>query len=307
MRSPSRPVVVLFEVALAIGVGYFVWRALKSGWSDLQSQPLALELRPSAIAVSAGIVLVTYALLVESWRRVLSSWGHSLSWASAARIWTLSNLGRYVPGKIWSVAGLAYLGKRAGVGGFASASAAVLLQIMSLGTGAAAAAAGAPGAASAPLTIAAIVLAATTIAVTTSSRLRNRLGSLVPALAPLREAGPGAGPLLVAATATAIAWLTYGVALFWLARGVLPEPQLGLRLAVGAFAASYLAGLVAVFAPGGVVVREGILFGLLQPSLGAPAALTLALASRLLLTAAELIAAGGAWMVSAAAGKESTS
>jgi uncharacterized membrane protein YbhN (UPF0104 family) len=52
-----------------------------------------------------------------------------------------------------------------------------------------------------------------------------------------------------------------------------------------------VAGLVALFAPGGLVVREGLLILLLQPSIGLGAATALAVASRLLLTVTELGAA----------------
>ena len=35
--------------------------------------------------------------------------------ASAARIWTVSNLGKYLPGKVWAIAGMALMARQAGV------------------------------------------------------------------------------------------------------------------------------------------------------------------------------------------------
>jgi hypothetical protein len=65
-------------------------------------------------------------------------------------------------------------------------------------------------------------------------------------------------------------------------------------------------GLLAIFAPGGLVVREGVLFGLLAPLVGAGAALILVPASRLLLTATEVVAAGAALGISSSVSNEPT-
>ncbi len=99
---------------------------------------------------------------------------------------------------------------------------------------------------------------------------------------------PGPGTMALAIAANTTAWVGYGVALWCLARGVLAAVALPLGAAVGAFTASYLAGLLALFAPGGLVVREALFIVLLQPVLGLPRATALALASRLLLTVTEV-------------------
>jgi uncharacterized membrane protein YbhN (UPF0104 family) len=102
---------------------------------------------------------------------------------------------------------------------------------------------------------------------------------------------PAASAVLLGIVTGILAWLGYGVALVCLARGILPEARLDLATATGAFTASYLAGLLALIAPGGIGVREGVMILLLQAPLGVGAATVLALASRLLLTVAELGAA----------------
>jgi len=89
--------------------------------------------------------------------------------------------------------------------------------------------------------------------------------------------------LLESALINVLAWLGYGVAFWALARGILPTSDLSLRVAIGTYAVSYIAGYMAVFTPGGLGVREAVLFGLLAPSLGAEAALALSLGSRLVI------------------------
>jgi hypothetical protein len=91
--------------------------------------------------------------------------------------------------------------------------------------------------------------------------------------------------------ANVVAWLGYGASLWLLARAVLPTGDLSIAPAIAGFAASYVAGLLAVFVPGGLLVREGLLVLMLQGSVGLGAATALAVASRVLLTITELGAA----------------
>lgn len=58
-----------------------------------------------------------------------------------------------------------------------------------------------------------------------------------------------------------------------------------------AFAAAYVVGYLAVFAPAGAGIREGFLVLLLQPSMSAEAALVVALAARVWTTTVELVPA----------------
>jgi hypothetical protein len=88
-------------------------------------------------------------------------------------------------------------------------------------------------------------------------------------------------------------WIGYGVAFWALARGTLGPATLGIGSATGVFTAGYLIGLLALFAPGGVGVREAVLVALLTPALGSGGAIVLSVASRMLLTVTEGIAALG--------------
>jgi glycosyltransferase 2 family protein len=236
-----------------------------------------------------------YALLIAAWRRMLTAWGRGLDIWSAARIWTVSSLGKYLPGKVWAVAGMAVMAQRAGIGAGPATGSAVILQVLAIGTGAAVAGltgwgtlrAAYPGAA----TGLAVLLAASVagIGLLLWPGLLNRL---------LRIAAPDAGPVTPPAgavafgiVANAVAWMGYGVALWLLARGLLPDVELGLLPATAVFTASYLAGFLALFAPGGIGVREGVFILMLQGPIGIGAATALAIASRLLLTVTELGAA----------------
>src|SRR5947199_10307622 len=81
---------------------------------------------------------------IESWRRILAGWSQRLPFGPAARTWSVANLGRYVPGKVWSVAGLVVLAQQAGVAPGPAAASAFVIQAVSLGSGVAVVAAVSP-------------------------------------------------------------------------------------------------------------------------------------------------------------------
>ncbi|MFQ6047568.1 MAG: lysylphosphatidylglycerol synthase domain-containing protein [Gemmatimonadales bacterium] len=279
----------LGQAALALLVAAFVWRALSGRWAEFRSLQLAVEPQAWPIILSALTVWTTYALLIEAWRRLLLAWRQRLGYRPAVRVWCLSNLGRYVPGKIWSVAGLAVLAERSGVKGWMAVAAAVVMQALIVGTGAAIVAATVPGAASALTLAIGIALAAATIAVLAFEPLGYAFVRLV---------RPGSeyhalpvGTAVVAAVVTLGSWISYGVAFWLLGRALVPAAGLTLIAAVGIFAGGYLVGLLALFAPGGVGVREAVLVALLAPQVGASPAVVLTVASRLLLTVTEVGAA----------------
>jgi uncharacterized membrane protein YbhN (UPF0104 family) len=194
---------------------------------------------------------------------------------------------------VWSVAGLVVLAQRAGVAPGPAAASAFVIQAVSLGSGVAVVAGVTPHSAS-PLRLALAGLAAVaTILVLVWRPTALWLGRVVTSIAPLEPLAPSA--VLAAIILTVLSWGTYGAALWMLARGLLhdaPAPlPLPLTTAIGAFTLGYILGLLALFAPGGVGVRELVLVGLLAPFLGSGGAVAVSVASRVLLTLTEVAAA----------------
>ncbi|HEY7634938.1 MAG TPA: lysylphosphatidylglycerol synthase domain-containing protein [Gemmatimonadales bacterium] len=282
--------------AMALLIIGFAARALVRNWDALRSQPLAWRIDPAWIGLSAVTVWLMYALLILAWRTMLVSWGQALEVWSAARIWTVSSLGKYLPGKVWAIAGMALMAQQAGVAPWAATGSAVILQVLAIGTGAAVA--GLTGAGTLELAHpgarAALALLVTASLIGIAMLLwPPMLTWLLRRAAPGSDArpAPAAGAIGLGIVANSVAWVGYGAALWLLARGVLPAAPLDLSAAIAVFTASYLAGFLALLAPGGLGVREGVFILMLQGPLGIGAATGLAVASRLLLTVTELGAA----------------
>ena len=282
-------------VAAAVLIGLAV-RSVVVNWQSLRAQPLEWRFSAGWITASVVVVFACYAVLIEAWRRVVLSMGERLAFLTAARIWFLASLGKYIPGKVWAVAGAAVLAQRAGVDPAAAIAGVMVLQALALASGAAVVAVTAREAFQAveqgvvPLAALVIVLSLTGVAMLASQPLLDRINRVLPSSLPRLRAVPP-GKLAVAFLANVIAWTGYGLAVLLLSRGLLSGVDLSLAQAVGVFTCSYLVGFLALFAPGGLGPREAVFLLMLADDIGLKPAAALALASRLLLTGTELLPA----------------
>jgi hypothetical protein len=289
----GRFVAAAVQVAVAGLVVYFIADFAAGNWSELarSGESLSLDLPP--LAAAAALVLGTYALLISAWRAVMLGWGERLGWSAAARIWCLSNLARYLPGRIWQIAGMAALSQRAGVSPWAAAGSAVVVQLLAIATGALVTVSFAPGF-DHPLLVgaagAATAAGAAALAFPAPTQLLARaLTRVTGRSVDLRPVRPW--PLLASALITCVAWAAYGLALVLCADGLVNAGSLNTGEAIGVFTGSYVAGLINVFTPGGLGTREVILVTFLAGPLGPAAASVVTVGSRLLMTATEVLAA----------------
>jgi hypothetical protein len=281
---------------VGIAIAAFVIRALVTGWASMNARPVVWAVRPVFIVASAALTWAMYALLIAAWRVMLLGWGERLGGLDAARIWTVSSLGKYLPGKVWAIAGMAVMAQRAGVAPWAATASAIILQALAVGS--AAVVIGATGVAVLeseypgvrPLLVALVVASIAGMALLMWPAFVGRLLRVARVSTP-PTVTPGAGAVLFGAVANVTAWAGYGVALWLLGAGLFDAPNLTLIRAVGAFTASYLAGLLFLPAPAGLGIREAVFVLMLEGAMGREPAVALAIASRLLLTVTELGAA----------------
>jgi hypothetical protein len=281
--------------AVAIAIIGFAASDLARSWSRLREQPVEWAVRPVLLVASALLVWAMYALLIQAWRAMLGGWGDRLPFLAGARIWTVSSLGKYIPGKLWAIAGMALMAQRVGVRRWTATASAVILQALAVGTGAAVV--GAAGSASlesrypwVPAALALmVILSVVGMALLLWPPFIARLLRLVRIEA--ERPSPGVPAVVGGAAANVLAWLGYGVAFWLLARGLFDAPAFTPALAITTFAASYVAGLLFLPAPAGIGVRESVVILMLGGAIGDSRALALAIASRVLLTITEFGAA----------------
>jgi hypothetical protein len=261
-------------------------------WKDVQSQPVVWHFRWEFIIASLLVTWVMYGILIWGWRLILHGWAQRIRAVDAARIWSVSSLGKYIPGKVWAIAGMAVMAEKQGVSGAAATGSAIIMQLLAIAAGTVMAIAllGSslletfPGG---TLTAIGIAAAALIGAISLASpAVTNRIGFLIGRPDAVRAVEPNA--LAGSIFANLIAWGGYGLSLQLLAAGTMPSVDLSWSTATGAFAASYIGGYLMLFAPAGLGVREGLLIFMLKGTIGIGPATALAAASRITLTVNEL-------------------
>jgi glycosyltransferase 2 family protein len=271
---------------------FFLIRDFAANWEKIRGTHLDWQIRPLYLLASALITWAMYAILIATWRQFLVDWGGRLSSWVAARIWAVSSLGKYIPGKVWAIAGMAIMAQRAGITPWAATSSAILLQGLAVGSGVIVVGLSDTSALEArypflgPVLLVLAALSALGVALLMSPKLSGRVVRRFTKTEVVNA--PKAATVIQGIVANLIAWIGYGCGFWLLAKGTLPGAQLPLGVAIGAFTASYLAGLIFLLAPGGLIVREGFMILMLQGSIGPAPAAALAIASRLMLTFTEI-------------------
>ena len=299
MAEGRRLRTLLAALFLTVALAFVVVLLLRQ-WTSLDEILAATRDFPWSVRpvwlVAAWLVAVGDLMLMGSvWAGLFRRTGGSARRWECVRIWVITNFGRYIPGKIWQLGGLTVYMKGRGESGAAALVSAVAFQIISLVTGAAVAAATvgvhwvAAGGSWLP---AAVTLAVTLIVGLHPAVIRwmaRRLGGLMgedAVVVDLRTKD-----VVLAAGGMLIAWVVYGVGLLLLLRGVGVAWEVKqLHVLTGVFAASYVVGYMALIAPGGLVVREGAMTGLLTELSEMPVGVAAAVAilARLWLVGAEL-------------------
>jgi len=266
------------QLLLLVGLAFVVLR-LRAIWHDGHADVARVDWLELAAAFALSVVALAASGLI--WLGILRRVGARphLRWVG---IFFQAQLGKYVPGSVWQYAGRT----------------------------ASAAAEGVPArvcAGSIGIELGSSALAAGTLALLLVGWL-GALGLVAAAIVLGAIVARPGGRMLETRSwigAGLEAWLFYlavwpllGLG-FWLcASAVTPTPSRDIPYFAASFAVAWLAGLVAVYAPGGIGVREAVLVALLAGRIGAAEALLAATASRGILTLADLaLGATGPWLL----------
>jgi hypothetical protein len=282
-------VVVTWLIVDRVGLGLAELRDLD--WSVWTPEPVLFVL-------ASGLLLAGYFMSAALWGSIVRELGGPrLRPREAVPIFMIANLGRYLPGKIWQIAGLAALAKGRGVPPATAAGAAVL------GQGVA-------------------VFAATAVGIGAMLggpepyRRLGAIGLVVVLVAAVLLAVPRVSQAMVHGwfrivrsdarpdvtdvhtfrwlALYAVNWALYAASFLVLVRSLgFAGPPVPIA---GAFAAAYVLGYAMVFAPAGLGPREGFLLVFLTPHIGAVASGVIAIVARVWTTLVEVVPAGIFWI-----------
>ena len=279
-QRPRRRARLIRAIVAGVAIVGLAW-VFRADW------PRAFDVRPNAAWLATSCALLIFALCgqVAAWRWNLAHLGARVGYRPLFHVYYITNLARYIPGKIWSLAGMVAGGVRLGVDpGVLSAS--VFLGLTSslvsgLCLGALAAWQGGLSGVFSPA-LAVVPLCA--LGAMWPPVFRRWSGWIMRRIRPGTVLAPLGPRLLLRSTLHyGLVWCLYAGGIGALAVSVGAQM---FWVYFAAFPLAYLAGYAALFAPGGWGVREGALVVLVG---GGPTALAVALLQRISLTVLEIV------------------
>jgi glycosyltransferase 2 family protein len=270
--------------------------------------PETLTIRPGWLALSGVLYLLGLGFWCVVWCRLLGICGQDAPWPAAVRAYYVGHLGKYVPGKAWTLLLRGVMIRGPGVRLTVAVVTAGYEVLITMAAGALLAAAifaflppDIPGLTWSPVFFGLMVLGL--VALPFLPRVLNWLVSILAVrfqkaesfTLPSLHMTTLLGGLLIAGAG----WLFLGAGLWAVLQGVLPEPP-GLTLDLGleclaALGTAYVAGFLAIVVPGGIGVREYVLVLLLPPLADESHLVVAAVVLRLVGTAAEVLMAAAVY------------
>jgi glycosyltransferase 2 family protein len=294
---------VLMKWALTLAIFLFLVKMVWGHWNQVKEAPFTF--RPFSLILSTLIFVLSYFIQLWAWYLITLRLGIAISLAETLKGWFYSQLGKYLPGKVWLLLGRFYYYESKGKSK-KIISVALYFETVTL------------------------LVAAGLIFLSTLSLFREMgpfysgirswwvilLGlfgfiSLHPrvlqkllnySLFKFRR-----DPISVSISYPNILWILMVCIIVWVVEGIgfylfvdsiYPVSTNYILFLTGALAISTTLGLIAIFAPSGLGVREGALVTLLSLIMPSPVAVIISLLTRLWMTLIEIGLIGVVYLLS---------
>jgi len=289
MRGKKVRTIASFLLAvLAAAALYAIYRNGGAWLVSIENHRWSLDI--PRLAVSALLLAFTLALTPRGWIMICRGMGSDIEASQLYAAWFASQLGRYVPGKVWLFAGRAGFLKAKGMKAsraLATTAYELFFTIASVGLISLLSVLLRPdllsgGAAKTAFTAAAAAVLLLPLLHPVQKILCRKKGISVDSL-------PSRSDTIKITLFYAVLWMGRGISLYLLLTGAgidITEPA----RALAAAPLSWLAGYIVIVVPGGVGIREAAAAAIAAPEAVAPAALALA-GQRVFMALAELLLA----------------
>ncbi|WP_181431062.1 YbhN family protein [Curtobacterium sp. MCBD17_021] len=281
-------------VAAVVAIGLLVWGIARQ-WDDIVADFARLDV--ATVGIGLGATLVALVANMLSWRAMMAATGARVRPAAASSIFFVGQLGKYIPGGVWSIAAQAELGRAHGLARAGSAVASLASMLVSMVTAALVGIVALLSAAPDGLVQywwLGVVVVIGLVALTPP--VLSRLIAL--AFRVLRRPSESTtltwGGTVMSMVWSVVMWVAYGVQATFVLHAFGADSPSVFAVSTGAYAVAWLVGFLVVIAPAGLGPREGVLV-LLLASVAPPAggaALALAVVSRVFMTIGDVVLAG---------------
>ena len=279
-----------FVIALALALA--VW-AISEQWHVVVETVRSIGV--ATLALSALFGTLATAVLLPMWRVILEGLGVTLPLRSAARVFYVSQLGKYVPGSVWPALLQMEAGRQVGATKRTMLAANLITLALSCAVGLIVAAVLLPFAHSRALGHYwwALVALPFLLALLHPRSIPGLMNWLLTKLGrdPF-DARVDGRSLMIAALWSLVSWVLFGVQLGLLCNAASPHGFHTYVVTTGAMALAVCAGILFIPAPAGVGVRDAVLVLILSILMSPGAALGVAITARVAIVIGDLLLAG---------------
>ena len=254
-----------------------------------------------AVALSAGLALLGLVFALQGWRALMADLGSPLHLAPASGVLFVGQLGKYLPGSVWSVVAQAEVAAKLGVPRRTTTVVGLLSVGVSAIAGLAIGALALPGlldsgGQSPYLLIVVLAVLVGGLVVLHPAVLNRLIGRALRLVRREPIEHPLSGrTIALTAGAFLLAWLALGLHLWVLVRALGGDPSATLVPSVLGYALASSLGMLALVLPAGLGLRELVLGLLLADYLPYSAVLAAVLLSRFIVTMSDVVAAAIGW------------
>jgi hypothetical protein len=297
--KPSSLLRALAFLAVMLGVYLFFAGEIQRHWDQLTR--VHLEIRWIYVLVGALLVAGSYLMVTWAWQEaILMICAKKLTFSESVGLVNITQLTKYIPGKVWSYALQMHLLSSHGISKTLALSVNVII-LLSLMASSAAIGFGYIAFSATMLPTEVAVLCFTVIIVfylflifggTWSINLLIKFANKFFTKQLQAISMPVRGTILVHGSCL-VSNLAFGLAGYFMALGIGLEPDFSLIVPVAAsFLLSDAIGLIAFMVPGGIGVREGVMYTMLKPVVDIQICFILPVAIRLMTTVCDFLLGG---------------
>lgn len=275
-------------------LGRFAW----SNWHRIRELEFVIRVDMLVLSmVVLGVYFLGRALL---WHFLTTRYRVDIPLKRSVGAWFLSQLGKYIPGKVFMYVGRLYYYAKEGrsktlfslcfvVETMATILSSTMVVLVAL------AQAGLPELQPyEPVLFVALIALVVSLHPAVLGRLTNTGLRFLGRSA--IEFTPRGRDTVLFVVLYSVNWLVFGLAFFLFINSIYGIGAEHILYLAGAFSAASLIGMFSVFVPSGLGVREGVLILMLAPIVSVEAAIVISFASRLWYTATELTGVGASWI-----------
>ena len=271
--------------SIIVVVFFFLIRNLVLNWSKIPFEKLHVDV--SLLVLSFCALIVYFIIYSKSWQAIMQALGAPITFPQSTWMIATTQIGKYLPGKVWYIVGRVYVGKKANLEGKKLTISMVLELGLVYITG---------GIIFAFTTLIAgeyetiwlIITILLTIAaiIILHPRILGYVSNFFLRIMKKPE-------IQLTLTYKQIAqisvyffgiWIAQIIGFYLLISAIFPVSFFGIFKVASAYALAWMSGSVAVFAPAGLGVREGMMTLLLSSILPTPLAIAISFIARIWVT-----------------------